>query len=502
MPTSRATRRNYLSVELERIDLERGERRVLRNVAWRIQPGERWVLIGGNGAGKTQLLKLVAGSVWPLPTGRERRRYRWRGERFDTPAGVLEEIAYVGAERQDRYERYDWNFTVREVVGTGLTRTDIPMGPLSAAQLKRVAALLERLDISSLAEQRFLTLSYGEKRLTLIARALASNPKLLLLDEVANGLDTKNHARLMHWLASTERSALPWIFATHRIADVPDCATHCLALDAGRVRKAGRATAAEIRKALARAERGGKAPLQNAPARNPRKPRRKLVVGLEHADVYTEDKQLLHGIDMTVMSGDCWVVHGPNGSGKTSLLRTIYGDHSVADTGSITRQGISPGVPLEQFKLRTALVAPHLQSVHLPQASVLEVVASGRYASIGLNEALTAEDRKAARAALVRFGMEHAVDRTIGELSYGQMRRVLFARAWVQEPRLALLDEPFAGLDPRTRADLSRRLDEWLMEGGACVMATHHAEEWPSRTSHVLELVNGRAVSSRELRED
>src|SRR5688572_30877099 len=106
MPTSRATRRNYLSVELEHIDLERGERRVLRNVAWRIQPGERWVLIGGNGAGKTQLLKLVGGSVWPSPTGRERRRYRWRGERFDTPLGVLEEIAYVGAERQDRYERY------------------------------------------------------------------------------------------------------------------------------------------------------------------------------------------------------------------------------------------------------------------------------------------------------------------------------------------------------------------------------------------------------------
>jgi ABC-type molybdenum transport system ATPase subunit/photorepair protein PhrA len=148
------------------------------------------------------------------------------------------------------------------------------------------------------------------------------------------------------------------------------------------------------------------------------------------------------------------------------------------------------------------LVAPHLQSVHLPQAPVVEVVASGRYASIGLNEALTAKDRKVARAALVRFGMEQALDRSIGELSYGQTRRVLFARAWVHEPRLALLDEPFAGLDPRTRADLSRRLDEWLAEGGACVMATHHAEEWPSRTTHVLELVNGRAVSRRELRED
>ena len=107
---------------------------MLRDVNWRIQPGQRWLLIGGNGAGKTQLLKLLAGSVWPKPTGRELRRYRWRGEDFDMPAGVAEEIAYVGAERQDRYEHYEWNFRAREVVGTGVQRTDIPMRELTPAE--------------------------------------------------------------------------------------------------------------------------------------------------------------------------------------------------------------------------------------------------------------------------------------------------------------------------------------------------------------------------------
>src|SRR5262245_50246110 len=170
------SRSNYLAVTLRRIDLDRGDRAVLRDVAWRIQPGQRWLLIGGNGAGKTQLLKLVSGAVWPTPTGRELRRYRWRGENFDTPAGILDEIAYVGAERQDRYEHYEWNFRARDVVGTGLQRTDIPMRELTAPEEKRVAGLLRRLDIESLAERRFLTLSYGERRLVLIARALASKP--------------------------------------------------------------------------------------------------------------------------------------------------------------------------------------------------------------------------------------------------------------------------------------------------------------------------------------
>src|SRR3954468_3993988 len=107
MPSAR-TAHSQLSVSLSHVDLDRGGRAVLRDVSWRVRPGQRWLLIGGNGAGKTQLLKVLAGSVWPMPTGRERRRYTWRGEHFDMPAGIVEEIAYIGAERQDRYEHYEW----------------------------------------------------------------------------------------------------------------------------------------------------------------------------------------------------------------------------------------------------------------------------------------------------------------------------------------------------------------------------------------------------------
>src|SRR3954466_14186420 len=170
MSRARAEQSEF-SVTLRRVDLDRGERAVLRNVNWRIRSGQRWLLIGGNGAGKTQLLKLLAGSVWPKPTGRELRRYRFNGETFDMPAGVAEEIAYVGAERQDRYEHYEWNFRAREVVATGVQRADIPMGALTPSEEARVHALLRKLDIAGLAERRFLTLSYGERRLVLIARA-------------------------------------------------------------------------------------------------------------------------------------------------------------------------------------------------------------------------------------------------------------------------------------------------------------------------------------------
>ena len=294
MPARSAS--SFLSVTLNRIDLDRGDRAVLRDIAWRIEPGQRWLLVGGNGAGKTQLLKLVAGSVWPKPTGQALRRYRLRREIADAPAGVMEEIAYIGAERQDRYEHYDWNFSAREIVGTGLYRTDIPMTALTRADVARVDLLLARLDVTALAERRFLTLSYGERRLVLIARALAWQPKLLLLDEVANGLDSRNHARFLRFLESSAASKLPWVFATHRREDVPESMTHLLELERGACIVAARCAPAGARELLQQESREFSA-ARPAPSRGNRRSRR-VLVALERANVHVDDVRILHDIDL------------------------------------------------------------------------------------------------------------------------------------------------------------------------------------------------------------
>ena len=134
------------------------------------------------------------------------RQYRWKGDLWRTPHEIQDEIGYVGPERQDKYTRYGWNHTVAEVMATGVHRTDIPLYSTSDADRRRVAAILRRLRIEPLAERPFLTLSYGERRLTLLARSLASRPKMLLLDELLNGLDEANHERARRWLEGTARS--------------------------------------------------------------------------------------------------------------------------------------------------------------------------------------------------------------------------------------------------------------------------------------------------------
>ena len=515
------TTARYVEVRLKRIHLERAGRPVLREVDWTVRPGERWVLAGGNGAGKTQLLKLVSGAVWPTPTGRESRVYAWQSEEFATPAGVKEEIAYVGAERQDRYERYGWNHSVAQIAGTGLYRTDIPLDPLTADDRRHIDALLKRLGIAQLAGRGFLSLSYGERRLTLLARALASRPKLLLLDELLNGLDRINRGKALKWLESTGRSQLPWVLASHRADDVPACATHALILDRGRVAYRGPIARAPLAKWLehdaptkptrvARSPRtagGQMAPTGGARTVLADDARAELrgrgrrhatggtmpIVRLENAAVWLDERMIIDGLTFEVHPGECWVVHGSNGAGKTTLLRTLYGDFGVAIGGRIQRAGIEPGVPLDEFKRRAGFVAAHLQADHPHHLTVSEIVQSGRHASIGLNDAPTAADRAAARRALAFFDLEGFGSRASVELSYGQMRRVLFARAWITHPKLLLLDEPLAGVDAPTRRVLLDRIGQVVAGGTAVVMTTHHREEWPPYATHELELAGGKA---------
>jgi molybdate transport system ATP-binding protein len=487
----------YLDVRLQRIHVTRGERRVLRAINWHIRPGQHWVLVGANGAGKTQLLKLIAGAVWPVPERHPLRRYRWGGEVRTTPYEAQEEIAYVGPERQDRYERYGWNHSVEQIIGTGIHRSDIPLQELSVADRRTIGALARRLDIAALLARRFLTLSYGERRLVLLARAMASRPRLLLMDELLNGLDAARHANALRFLASTRRSPLPWVLSVHRPQDVPASATHALILQSGRIAYRGPLSRAPLAGWFARATRVAGA-LGSAPGKLPEPARTRrhasVLVRLTGAEVFLDEHRVLSDITLTVRRGECWVIHGPNGSGKSSLIRTMYGDHGVAAGGRIERAGIVPGVPLENFKRRVGLVAPHLQADHPRHLTVEEVVQSGRHASIGLAATPSAADRTAARAALAFFGMQGFARRPLAELSYGQLRRVLFARAWAGKPALLLLDEPYSGLDARTRHALMRHLDQLVAAGTTVVIATHNREEWPAAATHELALSKGSPV--------
>jgi molybdate transport system ATP-binding protein len=488
-----SARTRHLEVRLEGLDLRRAGRAVLKKVSWHIRPGERWVLLGENGSGKTQLLKVVAGTVWPAPASRPTLRYRLRGEVHDTPYAVKDHIAYLGAERQDQYERYGWNMSVERLVGTGIYGSDIPLQKLRREDRLRIRRLLPRVGLPGLGGRSFLTLSYGERRLALLARALASRPKLLLLDEAFSGLDAVNRARLMRWLQA-QRGALPWVLATHHREDVPESATHALVLRTGRIAYAGTLRRVPLRYWPAGDKPGRHRPPRAAHARKARSAAGAPLVHLRGASVHLDGHRVLQDISLSVRAGEFWVIHGENGSGKTTLLRTLYGDHGVAVGRHVARAGIAPGVPLERFRRRVGLIAPHLQAEYPRNLTVDEVVQSGRHASIGLSRPPSAAERAATRRALRRLKIANLARRTLAELSYGQARRVLFARALAHQPKLLLLDEPLAGLDAATRRELADCIRSLAARGVTVVVTAHREREWRGLATHEMELRAGRVL--------
>jgi len=466
--------------------LRLGGRNVLDRVTLDVAPGAKLLVTGANGAGKTQLIKLLGGLRWPTASAGGRREYRSASGRPLELVEVRGHIAYVGAESQDKYSRHGWNHRLSEVVATGLFGTDIPLDTPDAAGRRRVAALLERFGLAEAASQRMLEVSYGQRRLALVARALASRPRLLLLDEVFNGLDEGHRSRLRRGLQRVARSATTIVATAHRAEDVPPGMSEACRVAGGRLRRTTLAAAvAPLGKG---GQRESRALRRTAGARRGSGP----VIALRGVSVYREEHRALRDLDWVLQDGEHWAVTGRNGAGKSTLLGLLYGMHQVAAGGELFRRGQPLGTPLEEIRRRVGLVSPELQAEYDASSTLEEIVVSGLRDSVGLDSPATRRERSRARAALESVGLAGLAGRLPREVSYGELRLALLARAFVKQPALLLLDEPFTGLDPRRRRLLRAALSGLARGRCQLVIAIHHLEDLPPEVGHRLHLRRGR----------
>jgi molybdate transport system ATP-binding protein len=467
---------------------------VLDDVSFTLHRHERWVIVGPNGAGKSMLLKLLRGDIWPTPTGAEERLYHFEGAPVRSPGDYKKYIAYIGPERQDRYVRYDWDFKVSQVVATGLFDEDYPLTTPTAPQRARVARLMRRFGLWGLRERRMLTLSYGQRRRVMIARAFAGDAQVLLLDEAFNGLDDRSRRALSKALQHSRGFGPSWIITTHRAVELPQNVTHLARIEAGRILEAGPVTGHLRALAIQLNRRSRTSRIKLDIEQRPKDSKYATLVELKNVDLYRDYRAVLHGVNWKLQTGEHWAILGRNGSGKSTLLLLLYGDLHPALGGRVERAGAPVGTPIAQWKRRVGVVSPELQADHFQVGTLEEIVASGRYASVGLNEEPTAADRRIARRWLRYFGLEALADRGPRQVSYGQLRLTLIARAMVNGPELLLLDEPCTGLDPDVRSEVLQIIERLAHRGTQIVMAVHDAGDMIPAIKHVFRIERGGKV--------
>lgn len=223
-------------LDLSGVTVRRGDNQLLDGVDWSVDADQRWVILGPNGAGKTTLLNLAAARSHPTSGTVE-----VLGERLGR-VDVFELRPLIGLTTTAVAESIPNDESALDVVRTaawgrvGRWREDY-----DDLDDERAVSLLRWLGVASLADRRFGTLSEGERKRVQIARALMTDPELLLLDEPAAGLDLGAREALVATLSglAEDPTAPAMVLVTHHVEEIPPGFTHALVLSAGGVVAAG-----------------------------------------------------------------------------------------------------------------------------------------------------------------------------------------------------------------------------------------------------------------------
>ena len=472
----------------------------------------------------------------------------------DAPLTGRALAALVSAAQQEQHVRRGWNITGEELVLGGLFDTPMPYEEPTPEQHARLAPLMARLDAHDLMHTAVPSLSQGQLRLLLVARALIRAPRLLLLDEVCDGLDAMARARVLYALTQAADMGTTLVVAAHRAVDLPECVVDGIRLHAGRIVARGPATSL-----LASEETHATPPpgidagtpphpdpdtdteecsgqsAETSPRKvgtpdtaHPAPPDRHagtrpgarqggghddrsdvlsdeehdggqddILVQVSNATVFVERTPVLHNVDWTIRRGEQWLVAGPNGAGKSTLLRLLAGEEFAAAGGDVRLMPRTCGEAargLMALRRHVSIVSDRLQATYAYDVSVEDCVLSGVEGTIGLYEQPSPEEHDRAMYWMDILGITHLAGRHIRSLSTGQARRVFLARALTGSPVLLLLDEPCSGLDDANRHALLQTLGALTRHGVHLVLVTHHEADIIPETTHRLQLEAGRVV--------
>ena len=238
---------------------------------------------------------------------------------------------------------------------------------------------------------------------------------------------------------------------------------------------------------------------------------REPVLQLTNATVRKDETVVLHGLNLTIREGEHTVILGPNGAGKSILVRLLTHEERPLplDNGTApVRVFGDDNWNVWELRSQLGIVSADLHQRFVSGNSEGRItgemaVISGFVASQGILRYSTITDDMKRRAAdaLARTGVSHLAKRRLNDMSSGEARRVLIARALVTSPRALVLDEPTSNLDVVARHNFLERVREIARNGTTLILITHHVEEVIPEIERVILMKNGRIVGSSSKRD-
>ncbi|MBF6621317.1 MAG: sugar ABC transporter ATP-binding protein [Patulibacter sp.] len=470
---------------LEGIVKRFGSAYALRDGQLRVEPGTIHGVVGPNGAGKSTLLRVGSGQLVPDvgTVAVDGVAIALRGPRAALRAGIAmmpqEQTVVPG-------------LTVEENVSLGHepSRGGVVR---RGARRTRVRETLERIGIAIDPRAPIDELTAAEQRMTMLARALYSGARVLVLDEPTAALRREDAERLLDTVTAARDAGTAIVYVSHRFAEIERlCDAVTVLRDGSTVdRLVGVAITAD---ALVRAVVTEGAIDDVADGRRTSSPASDLPTVARLRGITGRE---LHGVDLDVRAGEIVGVCGLAGSGVTELLEALGGvvgpgaGHVEVD-GAVRRFR----EPHDALRRGIAFLPAERSRAGMLDRPVRENLLVARMDDVAVRGFVTnGRERRAAHPALASFGLADRADDPLGALSGGNRQKVLLGRCVRADARVVVLDDPTVGVDVGARQEIHRSIVALADAGRAVVVAASEVEELAAVADRVVVLVRGRIAA-------
>lgn len=355
--------------------------------------------------------------------------------------------------------------------------------------------LIEKLDLAHLQQSGFRVLSTGETRRVMLARALATQPDLIVLDNPFTGLDVAHRASLAEYLVELSQT-IQMVVTFNREEDIPDWVEQIAMFNHGKLESVMPKSEWEshpvIRQIKAQSQQQSEQMLELIHRYQHSHHFQNPVFEITDGKVAYTEKTIFSGLNWRIDNGQHWQIKGPNGCGKSTLLGLIFGDHPQCYSNDIQIFGNKrgSGESIWEIKKHIGMVSSALHLQYRVSCKALEVILSGFYDSIGLYQQPSKKEIQVAKEWLEILHMSQYANTSFRELEYGQQRLLLIARAIVKQPALLILDEPYQGLDYLGRRLVKNTLELIAKENlSQLLYVSHYQNDKLESISNEVEFV-------------